>query len=231
MADGVRYTRLLHPDEYRADPGCYNTWQAAFQTDDLAEAYAAVASAGGALEPVAPGDVPGEVAGGGARGVLRHTLWAPVFHTHPALGEELYFSAILSRHGSWLDGHPWYDAHVPDAARRTYHCVWADGDELSAAELAELRGLHEACTVRLPLAAGDVLVLDNLRVAHGRTPYGGDAPRRMGLMLSELVGREARRAPPAAWAAWRDAAMRHGHAALVAQHEKDEEDEPRAAAA
>ena len=229
MADGVRYTRLLHPHEYRADPGCYNTWQAAFQTSDLARAYAAVAEAGGTLELMNPDDVPGEVAGG-ARGVLRHTLWAPVFHTHPTLGRELYFSAILSRHGSWLDGHPWYDAHVPDAARRTYHCVWADGEELSAAELAELRGVHEECTVRLPLAAGDVLVLDNLRVAHGRTPYGGATPRRMGLMLSELVGREAHRTPPAAWEAWRAAAMRHGPEVLMA-HENNEEDEPRAAAA
>lgn len=216
MADGVRYTRLLHPREYRDDPGCYNTWQAAFQTEELAQAYAAVAQAGGALELMPPDAVPGEVPGG-ARGVLRHTLWAPVFHTHPTRGDELYFSAILSRHGSWLDGHAWYDAHVPDAAQRTYHCVWADGVELSAAELDELRGVHEACTVRLPLAAGEVLVLDNLRVAHGRTPYGGAAQRRMGLMLSELVGREAHRAPPPAWAAWRDETMRHGHAALVAQ--------------
>lgn len=91
-------------------------------------------------------------------------------------------------------------------ADRPYHCTWADGSELSPSWLAELRDVHDHALERLQLEAGDVLVVDNLRVAHGRTPWEGGA-RQMGLMLSELRPRASTLiTPPAAYADWANAA-------------------------
>lgn len=39
-------------------------------------------------------------------------------------------------------------------------CVWADGSELSDAELTELREVHSACTQRVQLLQGDLVVID-----------------------------------------------------------------------
>ena len=61
--------------------------------------------------------------------------------------------------------------------------------------------VHAECTQHLQLVRGDVLVLDNLRVAHGRTPWAG-SDRQMGLLLSDLVPREAHRTPPKAFLQW-----------------------------
>ena len=68
MRDGVRYTRVLHPEADRAaDPLFYTSWEGAFQTDDLATAFERAAGDGshGALELMAD------------ERRLMHTLWSP----------------------------------------------------------------------------------------------------------------------------------------------------------
>ena len=117
-------------------------------------------------------------------------VWSPVFCEHPSLGQ-LYFSSILNRHASWLDGHAVFGA-LPHADR-PYQCVWGDGSPLGDDELGALRAIHERCTVNLQLVAGDLLVVDNLRVAHGRSPFQG--ARRMGLLLSDMVKRGPQYSP------------------------------------
>ena len=53
--------------------------------------------------------------------------------------------------------------------------------------------VHEACTQEVKLDQGDMIVIDNLRVAHGRTPWSG-RDRKMGMMISALVSWAGRRA-------------------------------------
>jgi len=186
MASGVRYTRILHPEAASGDADFYTSWQGAFQTADVVAAFERVSADGGALEAL------------NDKKRFRHTMWGPVFYTHPTYGE-IYFSSILNRHGSWLDGHAVF-GQMP-LQERPYHCLWANGAELAPGELDELRGVHEQCTKEVMLAEGDVLVLDNLRIAHGRTPWQGGS-RQMGLLLSELVPREVHRTPPEEYTAW-----------------------------
>ncbi len=47
----------------------------------------------------------------------------------------------------------------------------APGDAVAAAALAALCDQLAAATVPVPLAAGDVLLIDNYRMVHGRTPF------------------------------------------------------------
>jgi len=184
---GVRYVRLLYDESERGLPDYFNSWQAAFGTEDPGEA------AGKASGP----DMFAEwqEGPGGARR-MRHTAWAPVFVTHPALGE-IYFTSVLNRHGSWQDGHEVFGKLPLD--RRPYQCAWGDGTPLSDDELAELREVQDGAMERVHLEQGDVIAMDNLRVQHGRTTFQGK--RVLGLMLSDMVDREAKYQPPACFAA------------------------------
>jgi len=179
---GVQYVRYLHDEAERDAPDFYNSWQGAFQVKSLEEAMQKGNNRATFSILEAHSD--------GRR--LRHTLWCPVFHHHPVHGE-LFFNSLLNRHGSWLDGHAVF-GKLPHS-ERPYHCLWGDGTELSEEELAEIRKAYSDSTEYIRLDAGDVLVLDNLRVVHGRTPYNGS--RLLGLLLSDMVPRPSCNAPEA----------------------------------
>lgn len=180
---GVQYIRFLHDESEKSAPDFYNSWQGAFQTSSMDVA----------------------LQNGNNRSKfsilkkhddrrLRHILWCPVFHQHPTLGE-LFFNSVLNRHGSWMDGHSFF-GKLPNS-ERPYHCTWGDGSEFNDEELAEIRTAYSESTEYIRLNPGDVLVLDNLRVVHGRTPYQGS--RLLGLLLSDMVPRQACE-PPLAFA-------------------------------
>lgn len=57
-----------------------------------------------------------------------------------------------------------------DLPRNVYY---GDGSPLEESALDEIRGVLDACTVRFPWQQGDVLMLDNMLVAHGRASFKG----------------------------------------------------------
>lgn len=175
---GVRYVRNLHDEKARGSPHFFMSWQGAFQTTELAEAMRKGNSDASVLRRHADGER------------MQHLSWSSVFHEHPEHGE-LYFSSILNRHGSWLDGHHVF-GQMP-LRERPYHCLWGDGAEFSPREMEELRAVHEQCTIHVRLDKGDVIVMDNLRVAHGRTDFVGD--RLIGLLLSDMIKRDLKPPP------------------------------------
>lgn len=178
---GVQYIRFLHDESEQNAPDFYNSWQGAFQTTSMEEALKKGNDKAN-FSILKKHD----------ERRLKHILWCPVFHKHPTFGE-LFFNSVLNRHGSWLDGHSVF-GHM-DVKERPYHCTWGDGTEFSSSELTEIRRAYAESTEYLRLNPGDVLVLDNLRMVHGRTPYRGS--RLLGLLLSDLVSREACEPPKA----------------------------------
>eukprot|EP00490_Sorites_sp_Unknown_P019225 CAMPEP_0114687030 /NCGR_PEP_ID=MMETSP0191-20121206/62071_1 /TAXON_ID=126664 /ORGANISM="Sorites sp." /LENGTH=187 /DNA_ID=CAMNT_0001973107 /DNA_START=1 /DNA_END=561 /DNA_ORIENTATION=- len=149
---GVQYIRFLHDESERSAPDFYNSWQGAvaLQQGNSRTNFSLLKKHD--------------------QRRLRHILWCPVFHQHPTFGE-LFFNSVLNRHGSWLDGHSVFGG-VPNS-ERPYHCTWGDGTEFNNEELEEIRTIYAENTEYIRLNPGDVLVLDNLRVVHGRTPYRG----------------------------------------------------------
>jgi len=182
---GVQYVRNLNDESERDQPDYYLSWQGAFQTDVMEDAM----NKGNTEVSVLRRQ------GDGPR--LQQISWSPVFFDHPTFGT-LYFSSILNRHGSWLDGHSVF-GKMPHKDR-PYHCVWGDGAEFSEQEIRELRAVHDESTLQVHLDKGDVIILDNLRVAHGRTSYQGD--RLMGLLLGHMIDRMYK--PPAVFRSFCD---------------------------
>jgi hypothetical protein len=64
---------------------------------------------------------------------------------------------------------------------------FGDGGVIEADVMDEIREAFERETVMFPWQRGDLLVLDNMLVAHGRTPYEGS--RQILVGMAQLVHR------------------------------------------
>jgi alpha-ketoglutarate-dependent taurine dioxygenase len=53
------------------------------------------------------------------------------------------------------------------------HAYFGDGETIPDEYFANIRDAYEKSTIRFPWQPNDVLLLDNLRVCHGRDPFTG----------------------------------------------------------
>jgi acyl carrier protein len=132
---------------------------------------------------------------------LRTVQIRPAALPHPRTGERLWFNHALALHASSLD----------PALRQTllrqrgeaglpHNTYFGNGDPIPDEVIAHVRETHERQQILFDWQAGDVLLLDNLRMAHGREPYSG--PRAVyAAMGNPLSWREvgATLEVPAAW--------------------------------
>jgi alpha-ketoglutarate-dependent taurine dioxygenase len=153
---GVMYVRNFHGGR-----GSGQSWQTAFATTDTAavEAYCRA------------GDVAWHWK---ADGGLRLSQVRPACATHPQMGDMVWFN----------QAHQWHLSNLePEVARALGATVpedelpmqayYGDGSALEAAVLAEIRAAYQQATVTFPWQAGDILLLDNMLIAHGRRPFVG----------------------------------------------------------
>lgn len=164
-AKGVMYVR-----NYRE--GLDLPWQTVFQTDDRAVVEQYCQQAGIEWEWVNPQH-------------LRTRQVCQAIATHPKTGETVWFN----------QAHLFHVSNLPpvvresllttlaeiDLPRNTYY---GDGSSIEPETLDEIHQAFAAETVSFPWQAGDILLLDNMLTAHGRTPFVG--PRRVLTGMSEL---------------------------------------------
>ena len=108
------------------------------------------------------------------RGNLRTRILRPTQARHPRTAELSWLNHVLFWNSSSLD---------PDlrtlmlaefgAAGLPHDTYYGDGSAIEAGVLDELRGAYREECRRFDWQAGDLLVLDNMKVAHGRDPYSG----------------------------------------------------------
>ena len=79
------------------------------------------------------------------------------------------------------------DEYGPDALPFTTR--FGDGDPIGADVVAAINAAYDGHTVRTPWQDGDLLLVDNLRTAHGREPYAG--PREVVVALAEPMRQAA----------------------------------------
>jgi alpha-ketoglutarate-dependent taurine dioxygenase len=107
-------------------------------------------------------------------GRLRTEQVRPALAVHPLTKERVWFNHAAFFHISGLD--PSVRAALlaqfgPE--RLPVHACYGDGADFDSDVLAEVGQAYTAEAVAVPWRQGDVLLVDNLLVAHGRAPYDG----------------------------------------------------------
>lgn len=136
-------------------------WEKVFNTEDRAEVEAFCQRAGIRCEWKPDGD-------------LRTTQLCQSIETHPVTGEQVWFN----------QGHLFHVSNLQPEVRESLeelldpedmprNVFFADGSPIDDAIFDEVRGVLADETVMFPWQAGDVLMLDNMLVAHARTPFKG----------------------------------------------------------
>jgi len=104
--------------------------------------------------------------------------------THPRTGQSVWFNQAHLFHVSNLE------PEVRDLLLETLgvenvprNVFFADGAAIPDALLEEVRGVLSECAVIFPWQAGDVLMLDNMLIAHARMPFKG--PRKVIVAMAE----------------------------------------------
>jgi alpha-ketoglutarate-dependent taurine dioxygenase len=137
-------------------------WQRVFNTAERAEVERYCAANGIKWEWTADGE-------------LRTRQRCQAVLRHPDSGEWVWFNQAHLFHASAVE--PALRASLLAAVgedKLPRNVYFGDGSPIADDKLDAIRAVYAACTVAFPWQAGDVLMLDNLLVAHGRTPFTGD---------------------------------------------------------
>jgi alpha-ketoglutarate-dependent taurine dioxygenase len=94
---------------------------------------------------------------------------------HPLSKEETWFNHafFFNKYARYEELGLDHTAKIPPQYL-TSDTSFGDGTEISHDEYLELKNAYEVNKIVFPYQKGDVLFLDNLLTAHGRTPYKGD---------------------------------------------------------
>jgi hypothetical protein len=141
-------------------------------------------------------DDPAEVAAYCAREAVEHS-WLPdgalwtrqrraAVVNHPGNGRPVWFNQVSFLNERTLD--PMVrdyltDVYGPDAL--PFNTAYGDGRPVPEEVVETIDLAYRAATVREPWTTGDVLVVDNLRMAHSREAYEGD--RHVAVVLGDPV--------------------------------------------
>jgi hypothetical protein len=142
-------------------PGIGIPWQTVFRTNDKNELESYCRSMGIEVEWTGPDR-------------LRTRQLRPAFAEHPETGELLWFNHAVFFHVSTLASsireslsNGLAEEDLP------YSTYYGDGSAIEADVLDELREIYRQETVLFPWQQSQVLMLDNMLVAHGRQPFVG----------------------------------------------------------
>lgn len=150
--------------------GCGLPWQNAFQTDDPEKVK----------EHCQANEIDFEWRGD----ELRTRQVRPVIARHPRTGALAWFNHLTFFHKSALEPEVQreLEAHFTEDTLPN-HTYYGDGAPVEDHVMQELRDAYIAEQVSFTWQKGDVLLLDNLLVAHGRAPFEG--PRKVRVAMAQ----------------------------------------------
>jgi alpha-ketoglutarate-dependent taurine dioxygenase len=146
------------------------SWREAFQTDDRAEVE----------RYCADNDI--ELTWGEDE-TLSTRQRRPVSAVHPNTGEMTWFNHLTFFNVSTLGPMVAEAMLLMGKENLPNNTYYGDGADIEPAVLDELRAAYEAETVVIPWQEGDIMMLDNMLVAHGREPY--TPPRQIVVGMAE----------------------------------------------
>ncbi|MFQ6148494.1 TauD/TfdA family dioxygenase [Streptomyces seoulensis] len=166
FADGVRYVQNLH-DGY----GLGKSWQDTFETSDRGEVEAFLKIAGAEWDWRRDGS-------------LRVESLRPATTVHPVTGAEVWFNQADQWHPAGLGDETSKElAQILGEDELPQSVTFADGSSIPAEYVLQVRDRGLDAAVDVDWHAGDLLLIDNVLLAHGRRPYTGD--RRVLVAMSD----------------------------------------------
>ncbi|MBQ1075730.1 TauD/TfdA family dioxygenase [Micromonospora sp. C31] len=151
------------------------SWSRFFGTEDPAEVERRCAAEGTSFEWTAEGG-------------LRTSRQADAVLRHPVTGEAVFFNQLALHHPSALD--PEIRSALLEICEEEQgmprNVFWGDGTVIDDAVVAEVRDLMDRESVAFTWQEGDILVIDNMLVAHSRSPFTG--PRKIVVALGDMTG-------------------------------------------
>lgn len=163
FADGVQYRQNLH-DGF----GLGKSWQETFETDKRAVVDEYLATADATWQWHDEG--------------LRISQLRPATTLHPVSGAEVWFSQFDQWHPGTLGAAAAAFALVMEEDELPQSVAFADGSPIPADYAIHVRDQGFAAAVDVDWRAGDLLLIDNVLVGHGRRPFSG--PRRILVAMS-----------------------------------------------
>jgi alpha-ketoglutarate-dependent taurine dioxygenase len=122
-------------------------------------------------------------------GGLRTRQIREAVRRHPATGEHVFFNQVQLHHVTCLQQEVRRSLQSmyseEDLPRNVY---WGDGTAISEEVIDEVGRLYQEEAVSFEWEQGDVLLLDNMLVAHGRKPYEGE--RKIVVTMGEMRSEE-----------------------------------------
>lgn len=118
-----------------------------------------------------------------ADGKLRTRQISQATTLHPETGTRVWFNQAHLFHVSSLPGEVRSELErqfAPEDLPR--HAFFGDGSPIGDAELETVRAAYAEEKIAFPWEAGDVLLIDNIQMGHGRRPY--DGPRKVVVAMS-----------------------------------------------
>ncbi|MBP0453268.1 TauD/TfdA family dioxygenase [Kitasatospora sp. RG8] len=156
FSGGLCYRQYLHGGR-----GFGKSWQATFETDDRAQVEKILAPTGTQWEWT-------------AGNALRTRTVRPATIRHPATGEELWFNQADQWHPATLGEDTMRElASIVPADELPQSVTFADGSPIPAEYVTRIRDTGLELAHDIAWQQGDVLLVDNLTLAHGRRPYSG----------------------------------------------------------
>lgn len=137
------------------------TWQRAFATDRIAEVSEVCRESG--------------IDHRWQDGVLHTEQTRPASIVGSEAGEKLWFNQAHLFHICQLDADTRgaiEEMFTPDLYPR--HVVFGDNTPIAEDDIRAVTAAMEREEMSIPLRKGEVVIVDNLRFAHGRAPYSGD---------------------------------------------------------
>ncbi|CAE6741586.1 non-ribosomal peptide synthetase [Nitrospira defluvii] len=158
-------------------PGVDVSWQDFFHTTDKAEVEAICAANGMVWQWL-------EKEG------LRTKQICPAIIEHSDTGEAVFFNQIQLHHVSCLEPAVRESLlsmlGIDSLPRNVYY---GDGTAIEDEVVDEIGALYERTAVRFPWQEGDLIMLDNMLVAHARDPFVG--PRKIVVAMGDMIAQSA----------------------------------------
>lgn len=176
LSRGLRYWRHFRNADYATGVDeldiVHRTWQQAFQTDDKDAIERQILLMGSKFEWCDSGII-----------ISNRTRG---FVVHPGTGEDIWFNSIggygFSEHVIGKRLADLYLQYYGPSRPLPFGVTYGDGESIDPKDIEPLYEVTEQIQVAIPWQKGDIYLLDNILMGHGRNTFSGDRKIRVSLL-------------------------------------------------